>query len=57
VLIVNFLHQSKSKLTSAELAGFWTQYINETAGLCFHKHMLEQPHLIEDRTALAMKDK
>lgn len=36
---MNSLH--KPKLTSAEIAALWTQYLNETAGLCFHKHMLE----------------
>lgn len=30
-----------TKLTSAEIAALWTQYLNETAGLCFHKHMME----------------
>jgi len=34
------------KLTSAEIAALWTQYVNETAGICFHKHMMEY---IEDK--------
>lgn len=34
-----------AKLTSAEIAALWTQYMNETAGLCFNAHMLEH---IED---------
>ncbi|MCA1028974.1 DUF3231 family protein [Cytobacillus kochii] len=36
---------SKAKLTSAEIAALWTQYMNETASICIHKHMLEH---IED---------
>jgi hypothetical protein len=39
VLSVNSIH--KPKLTSAEIAALWTQYLNETAGLCFHKYMIE----------------
>ena len=31
----------ETKLTSAEIAAIWTQYLNETAGLCFHIHMME----------------
>lgn len=30
-----------ARLTSAEVAALWTQYINETASICFHKHMME----------------
>lgn len=29
------------KLTSAEIAALWTQYMNDTAGLCFNTYMLE----------------
>ncbi|SFB25599.1 DUF3231 family protein, partial [Bacillus sp. UNCCL13] len=29
------------KLTSGEIAALWTQYLNDTAGLCFNKYMLE----------------
>ncbi|MDN3015526.1 DUF3231 family protein [Paenibacillus sp. BSR1-1] len=36
----------ETKLTSAEIAALWTQYLNETAGLCFHKHMIEH---LEDK--------
>lgn len=32
---------SNAKLTSAEIAALWTQYINETASICIHKHMME----------------
>jgi hypothetical protein len=39
VSFVNSTHETK--LTSAEIAALWTQYLNETAGLCFHKHMME----------------
>lgn len=28
------------KLTSGEIAALWTQYQNETAGLCFQQHMI-----------------
>ena len=41
---MNFKHTPK--LTSAEIAALWTQYVNETAGICFHKHMMEH---IEDK--------
>lgn len=41
---MNTLHNSK--LTSAETAALWSQYLNETAGLCFHKHMMEH---LEDK--------
>ncbi|MFT8320810.1 MAG: DUF3231 family protein [Bacillus sp. (in: firmicutes)] len=34
-----------AKLTSAEIAALWTQYINETASICFHKHMVE--HIVD----------
>ncbi|MDQ0229118.1 hypothetical protein J2S19_000368 [Metabacillus malikii] len=37
------------KLTSAEIAALWTQYVNETASICFHKHMMEH---IEDAAIL-----
>ena len=30
-----------SKLTSAEIAALWAQYLNETASICIHSHMLE----------------
>ncbi|UJF34832.1 DUF3231 family protein [Paenibacillus hexagrammi] len=33
------------KLTSAEIAALWTQYMNETAGLCFNNFILQH---IED---------
>ncbi|MGG3471393.1 DUF3231 family protein [Neobacillus pocheonensis] len=36
----------ETKLTSAEIAAFWTQYLNETAGLCFHQQMMEH---LEDK--------
>lgn len=36
---------SNAKLTSAEVAILWTQYMNETASICIHKHMMEH---IED---------
>lgn len=38
-----------AKLTSAEVAALWTQYMNETASICFHKHMMEH---IEDKDIL-----
>ncbi|WML43852.1 DUF3231 family protein [Neobacillus sp. PS3-40] len=41
---MNSIH--KPKLTSAEIAALWSQYLNETAGLCFHKYMIEY---IEDQ--------
>ncbi|WP_066253890.1 DUF3231 family protein [Neobacillus drentensis] len=34
-------NSSNAKLTSAEIAALWTQYINETASMCIHKHMME----------------
>jgi rubrerythrin len=40
---MNSIH--KPKLTSAEISALWTQYQNETAGICFNKHMMEH---IED---------
>ncbi|GAA3332680.1 hypothetical protein GCM10020331_093800 [Ectobacillus funiculus] len=44
---VSYLNsQHTPKLTSAEIAALWTQYVNETAGICFHKHMMEH---IEDK--------
>ncbi|MFF2448213.1 DUF3231 family protein [Neobacillus sp. NPDC058068] len=36
-------------MTSAEIAALWSQYLNETAGLCFHKHMLEHLEDMEIR--------
>ncbi len=36
---------SNAKITSAEIAALWTQYMNETASICIHKHMMEH---IED---------
>lgn len=36
---MNTAHQVK--LTSAEIAALWTQYMNDTAGLCFNAYMLE----------------
>jgi len=36
---------SNAKLTSAEIAVLWTQYMNDTASICIHKHMMEH---IED---------
>jgi hypothetical protein len=41
---VNSTHNPK--LTSAEIAALWSQYLNETAGLCFHRHMMEH---LEDK--------
>lgn len=41
---MNSIHEPK--LTSAEIAALWTQYLNETAGLCFNKHMMEH---LEDK--------
>ena len=29
-------------LTSAEVASLWTQYMNETMGLCINRYMLEK---------------
>jgi hypothetical protein len=33
------------KLTCAEIAALWTQYMNETAGLCINTHMLS--HIVD----------
>ena len=44
VSCVSSIH--KTKLTSAEIAALWTQYLNETAGICFHQHMMEH---LEDK--------
>jgi rubrerythrin len=44
VLILDTVHTAK--LTSAEIAALWTQYINETASICFHKHMME--HIVDN---------
>ncbi|WML32037.1 DUF3231 family protein [Neobacillus sp. OS1-32] len=35
-----------AKLTSAEISALWSQYLNETASLCIHNHMMEH---LEDR--------
>jgi hypothetical protein len=34
------LSNQTPKLTSGEIAALWTQYLNETAGLCFQQHMI-----------------
>ncbi|MGA5690920.1 DUF3231 family protein [Cytobacillus pseudoceanisediminis] len=36
---------SNAKLTSAEIAALWIQYMSETSSICIHKHMMEH---IED---------
>ena len=41
---MNSIHNPK--LTSAETAALWSQFLNETAGLCFNQHMLEH---LEDK--------
>lgn len=42
---------SNAKLTSAEIAALWTQYMNETASICIHKHMMEH---IEDQDIIGV---
>ncbi|MFA9556674.1 DUF3231 family protein [Evansella sp. AB-rgal1] len=40
------VEEHNPKLTSAEVATLWTQYQNDTAAICFNKHMMEH---IEDK--------
>ncbi|MEH7417456.1 DUF3231 family protein [Neobacillus drentensis] len=35
-------NQSEIRLTAAEMSVLWTQYINDTCGICFNSHFLEK---------------